>query len=541
MKMTADIILKGNHIFRGKYSVTAPGFVAIKGNKILAVESDLALLEDYTVPETKVIDCADGLIMPGFHDCHVHIIEGGIYNTGVDLTGCTSEEEAAKRVAEYAEAHPEKEWILGCGWYQIYWDSKQLPTKASLDRYVPDRPVFLENEDGHGAWVNTCALKLCGVTKDTPDPESGKIFRDENGEATGYLDELAMLLCGTSAFDLNETYEEQLLDDFTSKAVKFGVTSANDMRPFFEIDLGDLSRYEEAEASGRLPIRINFASNLFGNVDDAKSLRERYQGGKLHYIGMKQFIDGVAISYTSFMKDGYADKKESKGSPLVTREKLFQAVKAAHVEKIPVHLHVTGDQAIAMSLDAIEDAIKKYGDFQVPHSLEHLDLIDPLDIPRLHKLHVIASMQPEHMMPTESFAENPYPDRFGETRSRYAWAIGSIMRSGAEVAFGTDYPVAEIDPLQGVARAVGRLSDDHNPEGGWNPEEKISVEEALDAYTRGSAAMAGREHELGTLEAGKLADIAVVDTNLPECGVDEIRAAKVVLTICDGEIVYEAQ
>lgn len=540
MSGTADIILKGKHIFKGKHCDPLAGFVAIKGNRILAVESEEFRLDNYIGENTRVIDCGDGLILPGFHDCHVHIMEGGIYNKGVDLTGCASEEEAAKRVAEYAEEHPEKEWILGCGWYQIYWDNKELPTKESLDRYVSDRPVFLENEDGHGAWVNSCALERCGITKETPDPESGKIFRDEEGNATGYLDELAMLLCGVDAFNLSEEYENQLLDDFGAKAVSYGVTSANDMRPFFEIDLGHLDRYEEAVRSDRLPIRINFASNLFADVENAKQLRERYQGGKLHYIGMKQFIDGVAISYTSFMKKPYDDKKNSRGSSLVKKDKLFQTVKKAHQEKIPVHLHVTGDEAICMSLDAIEAAIQEYGDFHITHSLEHLDLIDPEDIPRLQKLHVLASMQPEHMMPTECFADNPYPVRFGERRSRYAWAIGSIMRSGAEVAFGTDYPVAEIDPLQGIARAVGRLSDDHNPEKGWNPEERITVEEALDAYTRGSAVMAGREQELGTLEKGKLADIAVINTDLLQCSVDEIREAKVVMTICDGEIVYEA-
>lgn len=534
----ADVVLYGKNMFSSLKDGINEGFVALKGNKILKV-GKLDEMEHYVNETTQCIDCKDGLIMPGFHDCHVHVIDGGLFSKGLQIGESKSEEEAAQMVKEYANEHSELPWIIGFGWYHIYWEGGAYPTKKSLDAVLPNRPIFLQNEDGHGAWVNSKALEMCNITKDTPDPEFGTIFRDENGEPTGYLDELAMMLCAHEAYKLPLDYEMNLLKDFMVEANKNGVTSVNDMRPLFDMDLGNLQNYEEIDKDGNQSVRINFSTNLFNDINDAVELKNKYNGGKLHYAGLKQFIDGVAIPYTAVLVDDYSDKPDWKGEPILDVNQLEDAIVVAHENDIPVHLHAAGDGSVRIALDAYEKAIKSKGVKDIRHSIEHNDNVHPDDINRFKELGVVASMQPEHMAPTDNFDENPYIQRLGEERSKLTWPIGTLMRTGADVAFGTDYPVVGFNPMNGIYRAVSRRHDDGMPVEGWNPIEKVSVLEALHAYTYGSARMVKREQELGTLEEGKLADITVLKRDLSQIDIEEIRDVEVSLVICDGKIVYQ--
>jgi len=534
----ADIIIKGNNIFTGISEETISGFVAIKEDKIFYVGTNKEI-ELFIGLNTNIYSYDDELIMPGFHDDHVHIIDGALYEESVKLQNTKTQKEAAAKVKEFADTRRDDPWVLGYGWYHIYWDEKNYPTKDSLDELIPDRPVFLQNEDGHGAWVNSKALEICNITKDTKDPEFGTIFRDEAGEPTGYLDELAMELCAKEAYKIPKEREKTLLKKFMEKANRYGVTSVNDMQPLFSINIGNLENYKELEDEEQLTIRIHASTNLFESIDKIEELRIKFNSPKLKHAGLKQFIDGVSIPYTALLLEPYSDKGETKGFAIINEEELCKAVVLADKKDIPVHLHAAGDGSVRMALDCYEIARKHNNSDNARHTVEHVDNIHQNDLKRFKELNVIASMQPEHMAPTDTYEENPYIQRLGKERAQLMWPCKSLINENAVVAFGSDYPVVEINPLNGVYRAVTRLHDDNKPEGGLIPQQRVTVGEALSAYTKGSAYMVNRENEIGTLEVGKYADIVILNKDIFKIDSGQIKDTEVIMTIFDGKIVYQ--
>jgi predicted amidohydrolase YtcJ len=538
--MKADVIISGQAVFDGLNTEPYPGFVAVKDNKILAVEKGLDTLENYLDRNTRQIDAGDGLIMPAFFDSHTHLILAGMYQTCVNLGVSASEEEAAQMVKDYADRMPDLDWIIGFNWYHIFWENKKLPVKETLDRLIPDRPVLLVNAEAHGAWVNSEALRRAGIDKDTPDPIYGKIHRDSSGEATGILEEAALGLAGRIAFDFTPEQEKQYLRQYLRCAAESGITAVKDMQPYFGRNLGSLDVYRSMEKTGELTLRIHAAPDLLGDLQESIKLREQYQSPRIRVNHLKQFMDGVSTTHTALMLEDYADGPPGdKGSPLGDLDAIKDAVAAAHNHSFSVCLHSCGDRSARLALDYIEAAIKQHGPREVRHTIEHNELVDPSDIPRFRQLGVIPSVMPDHLAMTPTFDGTSYRVVMGEARASRMFALRSLYESTGVMAIGSDCPVVSQDPFLEIYRAVTRVHDDGEPAGGWTPEEKLTLYQVLRSYTYGSAYSAGVENDIGTLETNKLADIIILNQNLFQVPVGEIRKTKVSMTMMDGDVIHQ--
>lgn len=537
--MKADLLIKSNAIFDSVADKPFAGFVAVKGNKIAAVGKDLDEALKWIGPETEVYDYEDKLIMPGFHDSHTHLTLAGMYKTCVNLGAAKSEEEAARMLAEFDRQHPTEGWLYGFNWYHVFWDVKELPKKETLDRYFPDRPVFLVNAEAHGVWANSKAFELAGITADTPDPFGGEIARTENGEPEGFLYESAIAPMAAHALQFTEEQERTYLNKFMEEAARLGITSVVDVQPYFGQNLGSLEVYTGMEKDQALSMRITAASDLLGDLDEALENSEKYRTEKVRAHMLKQFVDGVITTHTALLLEDYADAPGNKGTQLSELEKIDAAIQEGHKRGLWIKIHAIGDRAIRFTIDSYEKAMKAYGKNGCRHAIEHIELIHEDDRPRFKELGLIPSVQPEHigLMPTWEGEE--YRTNLGEERAGSTWPFKTLQEQAGVLAIGSDCPVVDNNPFYAIHRGVTRLHDDGLPVGGWNPTEKLTVAEILKGYTYGSAYGAGREDELGTLEAGKFADIAVINRNLFSATPEEIRAANVEMTIMDGKVIYK--
>ena len=538
--MNADIVIKSSCIFDSVGDQPFEGFVAVKGNRIAATgPSEDA--DKWIGSETKLCDVGDKLVIPGFHDSHTHLILAGMYKTYVNLGAAKSEEEAAKMTKEFCDRNPSEGWVYGFNWYHVFWDVKELPRKETLDKYFPDRPVFLVDAEAHGVWVNSRALEIAGITKDTPDPFGGEINRDENGEPTGFLYESAVALAAKHALVFSEEQEKTFLKKYMDDARRIGITAVVDVQPYFGQDLGSLEVYFALDKSDELTVRITAASDLLGDLDKALENSKAYKSEKLRAHMLKQFVDGVITTHTALLLEDYDDAPGNKGTQLSELDKIDAAIQEGHKRGLWIKIHAIGDRAIRFTIDSYEKAIKQYGSLGCRHAIEHAEMTHKDDQPRFGELGLIPSVQPEHigLMPTWEGEE--YRTKLGEERAGATWPFKTLLKEAGVLAIGSDCPVVDNNPFYAIHRGVTRLHDDLLPEGGWNPTEKLTVAEVIKGYTYGSAYGIGREADMGTLEVGKLADIAVIDRNLFEVSSQEIRAAKVVMTIMDGNIVYEYQ
>ena len=537
--MTADMIIKGNAIFDSVSDKPFAGFVAVKGNRIAAVGKEMDSISQYAGDDTKIIDAGDRLVMPGFHDSHTHLILAGMYKTYPNLGSARSEEEAAVMLKEYYDSQPGDGWVYGFNWYHVFWDKKELPRKETLDRYFPDRPVFLINAEAHGAWVNSLALEIAGVTADTPDPFGGEIARDENGEPTGFLYESAIEYVAAHALIFTEEQEKTFLRKYMADAAELGITGVVDVQPYFGKDLGSLDVYTGMESDGELTVRITAAANLLGDLDEALENSKKYCTEKVRAHMLKQFVDGVITTHTALLLEDYTDAPGNRGTQLSELEKIDAAVQEGHKRGLWIKIHAIGDRAIRFTIDSYEKAIKTYGANGCRHAIEHVEMVTDSDIERFGQLGLIPSVQPEHigLMPTWEGEE--YRVNIGEERAGRTWSFRSLLESAGVLAIGSDCPVVDNNPFYAIHRGVTRLHDDGLPEGGWNPTQKLTVADILRGYTLGSAYGIGREDELGTLEEEKFADIVVIDRNLFEAEPEDIRSANVDMTIMDGEVIFE--
>lgn len=533
----ADMILSSNAVFTGIMDTPQPGAVAIVGNKIAAIGSE-ADMESLIGPDTKQYRYHNELIMPGFHDFHLHLMLGSLAQDSVHLHEARSEEEAAEMVRKFADTRPNDSWIIGFGWYHVYWENGQLPHRSTLDRVISERPVFLFNAECHGAWVNSKALEMANITRDTPNPPFGEIGKDDDGEPTGFLYETAMGLA-REAFVLPHERRQRLLRSFLQQAARLGITSVNDMFPLPGLDFGDLPLYKEFEEREELTSRIHFLAPLNGDLDYAKELRSTYTSGTLQFSGLKQFLDGVPTTYTAYLLAPYSDKPDTYGDTLLPPHMIKQWTNEADREGFRIRFHACGDGAVRLGLDAFEEARRANGVRDSRHTIEHIEVIHPEDIPRLYELGVIASMQPEHLAASENFSDNAYLSRLGKEREAFTFPIKTLEEAGTKIAFSSDFPVVPLNPLLEIYRAITRVHNDGLPKGGWNGKERISLAQALRYYTWGPAYGTFRELELGTLEPGKLADIVVLSQNLFEVSPEEVRDASVRMTIMDGKIVFQ--
>ncbi len=537
--MKADIVIKSNAVFDSISTKPFCGFVAVKGNKIIDV-GDQKAANAYIEAGSKVLDYGNRLVMAGFHDSHTHLLMAGMSKTYVNLKNARSEKQAALMVKKAADKSPDKTgWVIGFSWYHVFWDSRTLPTKKTLDQYFPDRPVFLVNAEGHGAWVNSKALEIARITKQTPDPFGGEIARDENGETTGILSESATGLVAKYALALTPEQEKGLIQSFQQTAAEYGITSINDVQPYFHGNMGNLEVYSGMARNDELTVRIHAAPDLLGDLDQAEKWREKYRSDKLRVEMLKQFLDGVSITHTALVLEEYADAPGNFGISLNDTEAIKKAVLEAHRRGFSVKLHSCGDRSARMGLDYYENAIRIYGKNKCRHAIEHVEMLSDQDLPRFGELGIIPSVQPEHIAFTESFAENPDPIILGTERAGKTWPLKSLYDTAGLLAIGSDCPVVDNNPFLEIYRAVTRLHNDGKPEGGWNPTQKLTMYEILRSYTYGSAYGVSREDELGTLEPGKFADIIVIDRNLFAVDPSEIMTSQVDMTMMDGKIIYE--
>ncbi|HEX6595161.1 MAG TPA: amidohydrolase [Bacillota bacterium] len=535
--MKADIIIHSRAVFTGLNDTPEHLSIAIKGNKIIGVDT-IDHINFFKGKETKIIDVGNKLVMPGFHDSHLHLMAGVLFNEyAVSLAEAETLNEALETLKKHATDHPSDEWVIGIGWDHTAWGLKDFPNRFMIDDIVSDRPVFLLHAEGHYAWVNSKALEMAGITSQTDHPEYGIIYKDKVGDPTGILIEAAISLVGEFAYHFTKEEKREMLQQFLNQSIRLGVTSVNDFymsRAHEELEGYDV--YEEFDRNNQLTVRIHVYPPLNGDIEKAKNMRETFSSSKLQVPGLKQFIDGVVTGYTAFMLDPYEDNTETKGELSFPSEQLQKWVIEADKEGFQIRFHSIGDGAVRLGLDLFEQAQKENGKRDSRHALEHIEVISPQDIPRFKKLGVLASVQPSHLalMPRESHTE-----KVSQQKLPYLYPNSTLLKSGAIVPYSSDYPIVPLNPMLGIFHAVTRM--DYSLEKTWNEQEKLTLSEALKAYTKESAYSVFRENELGTIEKEKLADIVILDRNLFDIPEKEILDTKVEVTIMDGKIVWRKE
>lgn len=508
--------------------------VAIYGNRILAVGSSKGI-KKLAGKETRVIDAKKQLVLPGFNDAHVHFLSGGFQLSSVDLRDADTPEEFAERIRRFAEKLPAGRWITGGDWDHERWSGAQLPTKELIDRFTPNTPVFVSRLDGHMALANSLALKLAGVTRQTLDPAGGLVVRDpRSGEPTGVLKDSAMSYVW-KVFP-GSSFEEKLAAAraATNHAARLGVTSVQDMSAG-----NDVGIYQTLLDRGELKTRIYAVSPLSAWERLARTgIRAHFGNEMLRIGGLKGFADGSLGSTTAFFYEPYKDAPNTRGlagDEMFPEGAMLNRVREADRAGLQVMIHAIGDRANDMILSTFEEIGRENGGNDRRFRIEHAQHLRREDISRFGRARVIASMQPYHAIDDGRWAEK----RIGKDRAKTTYAFRSLLDSGATLAFGTDWTVAPLDPVLTIYAAVTRRTlDGKNPKG-WIPEQKISVEETVRAYTVGSAYAEFQENVKGTISPGKLADLVILSRDIFKIDSKEIEKVKVVLTIVDGRIVFE--
>jgi predicted amidohydrolase YtcJ len=520
--------------------------LAIAGDRILGTGSDQEI-RALAGPGTTVLDAGGGLVLPGFNDAHVHFLMGARNLQNLELAEETTVDGVLARIAEFGRTHPDREWLLGRGWFYAVFPSG-MPDRALLDRVVADRPMAIEAHDSHTTWVNTAALRRLGISDDTPNPPRGEIQRDVAGRATGILKEAAMELVDLVLPPRTIAQDVESLTAAASLAFRHGLTSVQEAgggRKQFEI-------YRALRASGRPMVRIRLGLRMEPGltIGDWERRLEEYEAASLPHRGdswisagiVKAFADGVIETGTAAMLAPYegmsAGQPGALGHPQWEPGELEEAVRIADARGWQGQIHAIGDGAVRTALDAFERAAAVNGPRDRRHRIEHIETIDAADIPRFGSLGVVASMQPYHADP-EPAQLNSYQSKIGSARASRGWPWNSIRRAGGRLAFGSDWPIVSFDPFLGLNSAVNRTTRGGRPVGGWLPHERLALADALAAYTSGSAWAAYEDAVKGTLEPGMLADVVVLDRDLIASPPHEIVGASVQATILDGRLVYE--
>ncbi|WP_418667595.1 amidohydrolase [Allofournierella sp.] len=541
--MQADLILKSTAIFTSTADTAFAGAVAVKGGKIAYV-GPAAGAAPLQGPGTRVLDLGDQLIAPGFHDSHLHFFLSAIYASPyVVFCEGRSEQECVDALAPLAAVRPKEEWLVCHGWYHPLWADPREPSKKSLDAQYPDRPVAMTSGDLHTLWLNSKGLERLGITPDSVPPQGGRYGKDENGRLTGLLYEAASDEALPKVFAFPEAELCTAYHAFIKKLNAQGITSVCDMSTMAGSgpDLVREDIYRQLEAAGQLTLRVHMFPTLLDDLSRPQWMRRTFTGGRLRFCGVKQFSDGVSSTHTAYLKEPYSNAcfPGDRGCTVTPPETLRRLVLKAAGQGFAVRIHTIGDEAVHEALDYFQEAREKYGPLcEGQNCLEHLENFQPADIARLKELDVLAACQPPHLVLDPDGVERD----LGPRRAKYMWPFHTYEKLGVKYAFGTDSPVVGIDSMNVIYDAVTRQSPVNGyPEGGWQPHEKITVAQALRAYTRGSAMAAGRLQDLGTLEEGKLADLVVLSKNLLAVDPGEILSTIVVMTLVGGEVVYQVQ
>ena len=530
---TATLVIRDARVWTGDSAAPWADAVAVQGENIIAVGATTEI-DRLVGPDTKLIDADGRMLVPGFIDAHVHFLDGGSTITSVQLRDAQSPEEFTRRIAEFADGLEPGEWITGGVWDHTNWGG-ELPRRDWIDSVTPDTPVWVTRLDGHMGVANSLALELAGVDAETPDIEGGAIVRDDDGSPTGVLKDNAMRL----VFDAIPEPTERQLDAHLEAAMQYvasnGVTSVHDMFDGTSDTWRSLETYRRARSSDLLITRIYALAPLQEWQKLSEDMAVNGPGDEwLRTGGVKGFMDGSLGSHTAAFLEPYDDTPDDSGFLLAPVDDLRLWIKDADAAGLQLNVHAIGDSAIRTLLDIFEEAAQENGPRDRRFRMEHAQHIHPDDLSRFSAQGVIASMQPYHAIDDGRWAEQ----LIGSKRAQTTYAFRSLLDSGARVAFGSDCYVAPASPLQGIYAAVTRRTlDGENPEG-WVPAQKISVEEALRAFTHEAAFAAFEEERKGIIRPGMLADMVLIDRDLTVIASEDIRDARVVMTIVGGRVVY---
>jgi predicted amidohydrolase YtcJ len=539
---TADVIVTNARIYTLNPQQKWAEAIAVRGDKIIAV-GERKQVEALRRPSTKMIDAGQRLLLPGFVDCHIHFMDGSLGLTRVDLNEATTVAEIQKRVKAYADAHPNELWIQGMGWTYPTFGPSALPNKKILDDVVPDRPVYLIAFDGHSSWANSKALAMAGIDRNTPNPPNGTIVRDENGDATGALKEAAGDLVGSKTPVPTRAERLDALHKGIREANRVGLVRVHSAGQDFEY----LDLYDELRKSGELTLRFYIAYFLDPpgltpqNTALIENARRKYSSSDNWIEGgaVKTMLDGVVEAHTAAMLAPYSDDPTQSGKLFWDPDKYKANIADLDARGLQIFTHAIGDKAVRLALDAYQNAAEVNKTRDARPRIEHIETISAVDVERFGKLGVIASMQPLHSYPDDDTL-NIWARNVGAERASRPWVWRSIQEKGGALAFGSDWPVVTLNPWRGVQTAVTRQTSEGNPPGGFVPQQRLSLEDTIRAYTLGAAFAGRREKSEGSLEPGKLADFILLDQDLFKIEPSEIGKTEVLFTIVGGKIVYQS-
>jgi predicted amidohydrolase YtcJ len=546
----ADLAFVNGSVYTVDAARTRASAVGVRDGRIVAVGSDDEI-RDGIDATTSVVDLRGRMLVPGFQDAHVHPVSAGVDRLQCDLHDLHTRDEYVEAVRSYAEAHPDREWILGGGWSMDVFPGG-TPTKDLLDAVVPDRVVFLPNRDGHSAWVNSRALEVAGVTAATPDPGDGRIERSLDGEPSGALHEGAAGIVGDLApvSTPDEVYAGLL--EGQRYLHSLGITGWQDAIVSTDRGMNNYAAYVRAGETGDLTARVVGAlwwdrDRGAEQVDDLLALRDGGRSGRFAATSVKIMQDGVCETFTAAVLEPYLDADgnvtDQRGISFVDPEALKGYVTTLDRWGFQVHFHALAERAVRESLDAIEAALQTNGPSDHRHHLAHLQIVHPDDIPRFRRLRAVANAQPLWAAHEGQMDDLTIPF-LGEPRWRWQYPFGSLVRSGAGLAMGSDWSVSSPDPLEEIHVAVNRVMPPSYPYGNGNgevflPDERVDLSTALAAFTMGSAYVNHLDDVTGSIEVGKYADLAVVDRDVFAHPADEIAEAQVDATFVGGTAVYE--
>lgn len=480
----------------------------------------------------EIIDLAGKTVLPGLIDAHGHVMGLGFQELNVNVAGIESLEATLDTIKAYAEANPDLEWIQGRGWNQTLWEENEFPTAEDLDRVVPDRPVYLSRVDGHAGWVNSKALELAQISKDTPDPQGGKIIRDTNGEATGVFVDAAENYIMEIIPEPTEVERKRALELALEQMARMGLTSVHDAG----VSATNWEIFKEFADHGKMTSRI-YA--MIGGMSAFEELSqngpvESYANDRLALRSVKLYSDGALGSRGAAMIEPYSDDPGNRGLLFADQEEFNEIMMTTASAGFQTNVHAIGDRANRVILNAFAHVRDELGNQGLRHRIEHAQIVSLEDIPRFAELDIIASMQPRHATSDKNMAV----DRVGEERIEGGYAWQTFLDQGTIVAAGSDFPVEPSNPFWGLYSAVTRMDHEGNPPGGWYPDESLDRAQALKAFTIDAAYAAHQEEVLGSIEEGKWADFVIIDQDYFEVPAKDIYKIDVLETWVAGEKVY---
>ncbi|MEA3406803.1 MAG: amidohydrolase [Chloroflexota bacterium] len=525
--MQRELVLSNASIHTMDPSQPTAEALAIRGNRILAVGSLQEMLS--LCHKAERIDLAGRTVLPGFIDAHVHLSSYGLLLQQVDLGDAGSLEEALQHIQRAARAIGDDQWLLGRGWNHNVWPDPVQPTRGDLDDVVDRIPVALSSKDGHALWVNSRALQIAGVGASTPDPPGGQILRRSDGKPLGILTENAQSLIRKHIPSPSAETMDQALRAAMRDAARLGITGIHNCE-----GPDALAAFQRLESRGELTLRVWHMIPV-DVLAQARQLGLRTGfGNDLLRIGhVKLFADGALGSGTAEMLAPYEDRPGECGVAVTTSEEMYEAVRMAVCGGLACAIHAIGDGANRRVLDIYERIAREGLSPPLSQRIEHVQLLSPQDLPRLAQLDVVASMQPIHAIHDMEMA-----DRHWGERARWSYAWRSVLETGATLAFGTDCPVESLNPLEGLYAAITRQRPEGYPRGGWYPQERLSLNQALRAYTLGSATASGEARRKGSLTPGKLADLIVLEDDIHEHPEERLLTTSVCMTMVGGRIIY---